>query len=241
MTNKSIDWLVIFNILSTEIAKTIPNFSIRYKDKVYIHKVLYFFIRLFNKRYMTSYTTTLYPHVDFPNEEYVKNNPKQATKILAHEFVHLWDRHNLGIRWSIGYLLPQFAGIIVILLSTLLLVIFSNNWFFIGISVGVLLLAPIPAYWRMRAELRGYSMNVLINVLFYGSLPESTKTWVINIFTGPMYYFMWPMRKTIVRALEAAEKNVHDKKSFEHWFTNYPNDDMPYNYVRQMFIDHTTL
>jgi len=215
----------LFRETVSQIAKSVPGFEIRYKDESWSSKVIAVLVWIFNREYMTRFTTTRYPRVYFPSREYVEASPMTATKILMHEFVHLWDRKQMGWWFSIGYMLPQ-ALALVFIVGAITCAIWQPWWVaVISAACGVLCLLPLPAYWRMKFEMRGYTMNMLVNFYRYGFVRESTVEWITKQFTGSAYYFMWPCGAE--SRVRKACKLVADDE-LRGWLASYNTNDFPY-------------
>jgi len=58
-------------------------------------------------------------------------------------------------------------------------------------------LAPWPAYWRMRWELRGYCMNLANAIWIDGDVSSDFIAHCVGRFTGPDYFFMWPFASSM--------------------------------------------
>lgn len=191
----------IFENMVALVKKEIPNFEVKYKNESLSSKILGILVWLFNRHYMTRYTTTRYPCVYFPSRKFVKESPSRAVKILAHEFVHLVDRKRCGFWFTLSYGLPQIAALVFLLIPAI--VAFVQPWWvalLTAIPAAVCLL-PLPAYWRMKWEMRGYAMNVAIDYWHYGSVQVSTLAWIATHFTGWDYYKMWPFKKNVMDRL----------------------------------------
>lgn len=93
----------------------IPKGDFRFKDTCWSSKLRAFYARPFNYRYLTDYTTTIYPITYFPSATYVRENPYGATRTEFHEFVHKWDRLKDGILFNVKYLYPQIFAVPFIL------------------------------------------------------------------------------------------------------------------------------
>lgn len=209
----------IFENMVALVKKEIPDFEIRYKNESLSSKILGVLVWLFNRHYMTRYTTTRYPRVYFPNRKFVEESPSRAVKILAHEFVHLVDRKRRGVWFSISYALPQLAALLFLLVP--IIVAFVQPWWVALLTAipAVLCATPLPAYWRMQWELRGYAMNMAINYWRYGSVRAETMEWVRDRFTGWDYYKMWPFRdnmsERITETVQRISKNQLGSPYFE--------------------------
>lgn len=196
-------------LLESVIRKRIPKFEVRGKDKGpgsggqrFIAKLIW----LFNREYMTRYISTFYPLVYWTTMDDYRADPKRSFKTLAHEGVHLFDGHDHRFWFGFSYLLPV---LLVLLALGAMAAIWASNWFLMFL-VALVFLLPLPAYWRMKWELRGYAMSMAVNAWYHGSVTESTKEWIAGSFTGPAYYFMWPFKAGIRRRLDAAEKAIHN-------------------------------
>lgn len=94
------------------IRELIPGFRVEFKDESKAQEVVAFFARPFNQRYITNFTSTLYPVVWFPSRASYEGSPKDSFTILAHEFVHMMDTKKHGALFRISYLCPQLLGIL---------------------------------------------------------------------------------------------------------------------------------
>lgn len=189
------------------VCRQIPGFQIRYKNKSWSSKVLGVLVWLFNRRYMTEFTTTRYPRVYFPSQEYVEENYSRAFKILMHEFVHLWDRRQQGIWHNISYALPQLLALPFLIALIATAIWLPWPWIVTSGALTLLFASPLPAYWRMKAELRGYTMNMAVNYWRYGFVHAVTINWIIKRFTEWDYFRMWPFKDDIGKRIAYA---VHD-------------------------------
>lgn len=202
----------LFNDAVKLVEKHIPGFEVRYKSEHWSSKIIACLVWIFNRDYMMTYTTTRYPHVYFPNREFVAAYPNRAVKILAHEFVHLWDRKNYGVWFSISYLLPQLIALVFIILG-ISVAFFKPWWCALLCALPAFILAsPLPAVYRMKAELRGYSMSMAINFWRYNTISQSTIDWIANEFTGWSYYRMWPYKEDIDKRLEALAEDIKNEQ-----------------------------
>jgi len=89
----------------------------------------------------------------------------------------------------------------------------------------LLLAAPIPAYFRMKEELDGYTMSMAVNWWRTGFISATYIAWVAEQFTGPGYYFMWPFKRNI--------KNRLNKRA-AHIKIGIYDDLYPYNKVKSL-------
>ena len=190
----------------------IPKFKLDFKNKSWKLRFIGLLLRPFNSKFMTEYITTLKWTVYFPNEEYLEKYPKTSELILLHEFVHLWDRKHQGALFSFLYLCPQILAVIP-MVALLIAGWFMPWWVNIGLGIltGVLLL-PFPSPWRMRAELRGYTMNLAYAHWTWDSQLNCNDNFVVRQFTGWGYYKMWGDRKDMEKRFIEVRKNIMEDK-----------------------------
>jgi len=200
-----------FEDMTALVQKQIPQMEIRFKNESRLMKVLGVLLWVFNPKFMTDYVTTLYPHVYYPSREFLEKDPWVSTKILAHEFVHLWDRKRDGPWFSVSYLLPQLFTTIPVL-ALVVVAFFSfpyKMWVMVGLGVLALAcLAPWPSIGRTTIELRGYTVSLGVNYWRYGNLTQRNKDWIALQFTGWPYYKMWPFKKGMARKMDDIEQQL---------------------------------
>lgn len=207
------DKKLLFHSMASLCARAITGFEIRYKDEHLTQRVLGFVLRWiipFNRRYMTNYTSTFYPRVYFPNRTWVKDNPMRAFKILAHEYVHLWDEKKRGaLRYKGAYIMPQ----VLALLSLLALGAFY--WKPALFALGFLLFAlPWPSPGRRDIERRGYKMSMAVNYWRYGTIRETQIEWILTKFTRSYYYWMYPFSSKVRAFLRKDAESIKDGSVF---------------------------
>jgi len=198
----------LFGTLQAVIKKRVPKFKIKYKDESKWQKFIGK-IAFFNKGYMTDYTTTLGSTVYFPSREFVRESNMRAFKILAHEYVHILDRQKLPIVFELLYVFPQFLSMFSLLA---ILSFFFGMWWLLSL-VALLALLPWPAVGRTSIEMRGYAMNIAINIWRHGHLSANTKKWLTETFTGSNYYYMWPYEDAVRLMIEDEEALVYNVDS----------------------------
>lgn len=142
--------------------------------------------KVMGQTFVEQVTTTIGGTVYFPNPEWVAQNYERSWMTLSHELVHVEDYRRLGLAkplFLVAYAFPQ-------VLSLLALLGFAfQSWWFLGC---LLFLAPMPAPWRKRAEMRGYGMTMAVHYWRHGTgIPQGLRAFVTQQFSGPLYYFMW--------------------------------------------------
>ena len=196
----------IFNLtrirwkLENMILDDIPNFEIVSKTTSFLMKILSVLL-FFNRSFMTSYISVIYPRMYVPKLPWKENDHYSAILVLAHEWVHLSDRKRFGLLFDIGYLFPQCLAFLSLLAP------FLSVWWLLCL----LFLLPIPSPTRAWLEFRGYSMTMACKWWLTGN--EINYYWIERQFVGQWYYFMWPF-KGIVR------------KMFEKQMEKIKNDDL---------------
>jgi hypothetical protein len=183
-----------FNKFHSYLQQYLPNFKIKYKDESALMKILGY-VLFFNKSFMTSFTTTLGQTVYFPSRTKVEKNEVQYMSTLAHEYVHARDAN------AITSVLFGFLYLIPITLAPLMLIFLFVHWA-LALALVLLCLAPLPAYFRKRYELRGYTMSLFMRneIMKENGIGEDQRHVALEDaaeihneqFTGANYYFMWP-------------------------------------------------
>jgi len=170
--------------------KHFPKLKIKYKDKSFFMKLLSY-ILFFNKKFLTSYVTTIGNTIYYPSKEYINENEKRSIIILCHELMHL-KQYFFG--FSFTYLMPQSLALFV-------LFGFINPYWFICL----LFLLPIPSYTRFMYELEAYSITMYVqNKLGLNTNINN----IIEKFIGPDYYYMLPFKEEVEKQLIGAQKYI---------------------------------
>jgi hypothetical protein len=171
--------------------------KIAFKDTSFLMKFLGVFL-FFNKKFMTSYTTTIGRTVYFPSEQWMTSNRNRAARVLAHELTHIRDSKESGnLVFSYGYVFPQILSTISI--SFLL----TNNWLSL---LFLLFLLPVPSPTRSFWELRGYAISDMVAFEQTGIFSPIEN--VIQQFVSSSYYFMWPFKSSLTKEIEENRKLI---------------------------------
>lgn len=192
----------MFDAVLVEGRKLVPTFDVKFKNESRLMRLIGK-ILFFNSEFMNGYITTIGATVYFPNRKYLEDNYDAMWLVLAHELVHAWDNKRSSF-FKVGYLFPQIlAG-----LSLLAVLAVWKVWFLWSLLF-LLGLAPLPAPFRMRAELRGYTMSMAV-AQWSGNSAEASYEWIVPQFTGGAYYWMWPFEKNIRNRLIRAAASIQD-------------------------------
>jgi hypothetical protein len=177
-----------FDDLINNIKLYFPNFQIKYKDQSLLMRIIGTLL-FFNRKFMTTYTTTIGSTVYFPSQNYIQSAPVTSTTILLHELVHIYDGKKISkYLFGVLYLFPQ---ILIFLLFPMLFLSWKLALIFL------VFLLPLPAYFRMYFEKRAYISNLYVlyrlgNKLKFNVDLEYNKDFNLSQFKNSYYYFMWP-------------------------------------------------
>lgn len=183
--------------LIERVKKEIPGFSVEWKSESRLQRALGSLL-FFVPGYMTNYTTVMFDTMYLP--EIARTPEFNLGDTLAHEFVHLWDAKNDRL-FNLKYLFPQALGLLAV-------GAFWNLWFLLAL----VFLLPIPAPWRMKYELRGYTSQLAM-AYWAARWPDEIQDiayWVPEHFTNGSYYWMWPFKESIQRRIDARVAAVKD-------------------------------
>lgn len=197
-----------FDRLVSVTKSRVPGFEVRYKDKSKLQKLIGWILHPFNDSYMTDYITTFYPYVYWPDKESVEENKYHAFETLSHEFVHLMDTKKHPVWFRFSYMFPQILGLILPFVS--LFAIWFSNWWLLWIASIIFCVLPLPAYWRMKWEMRGFAMTMAVDIWARGKVSEASKEWIVEQFISGFYFWMWPFRKNVEKRLNEIEKKIHN-------------------------------
>lgn len=190
----------------------VPNFTIAFKDESFFMKLLGK-ILFFNPSFMTKYTTTIGHTVYFPTASNLKLQPASSKITLYHELVHVKDMEKYSLPlFGALYLMPQLLTLLTIPLA------FFAPWY-IALAALLFFALPLPAYFRMKLELKAYTFSVYTlykmntvkgyTINFERQIDSYTKQ-----FTDMSYYKMWPFGSSIKNHLTAALAEYKQGKRF---------------------------
>jgi len=111
-----------------------------------------------------------------------------------------------------SYFMPQNIGVPLALIS--LLAIWFSLWWLMAIAF-VVLLAPLPAYWRMKWEVRGYSAGLALSAWLAGGVSDELVDQVVHELSGSPYYWAWPFKRSLRSRLKRTITAIHNGDYFE--------------------------
>jgi hypothetical protein len=203
-----VDQQVLYDFRET-IRKDFPKFQVGVKDQSWLMEVCGFLARPFNDTFMTRFTTTLGHTVYFPSDEWYESDPDRAFRVLAHEYVHLFDQKK---HWSFqgSYISPQILAVVP--LATFMVLAWPWSWLVVMPVVGYLLACLValwskPASWVVLAAaligfgvgawfLVGWKLGVLLGgLLFLCPWPAPWRTkWELRGYTMNAALAVWSGR-----------------------------------------------
>lgn len=187
----------LFHAVTNLCRARIPGFEVRLSPCSRWLRFLNIFVRVFNREWLSRYIVTMGPRVYFPSLASILDPDSWRT--LAHEYVHLHDRHAAVARFTFTYLAPQ-AYAVAALLSFLSLGALggSRAWLLNLLWLLALgALAPWRSPARTRWEVRGYTMNLAVRYWTDGEVPQEMVDWIVGQFTGWAYFRMEPDEQRI--------------------------------------------
>ena len=185
------------------VQKFSPSFKVILKKNSKLHRTIGWILsKIGNPDYMSTFVTTLGQTTALPNN-CISGVPAGMWEIILHEGQHSQDAESVN-NYVFGslYLMPQLLGIlglfygVVVGIAMLCGAPLALLW---GL-LALVFLAPLPALGRTYLEVRGYTISLAVGYWAndLGNTDEYIE-WIVSIFTGPDYYYMfWPF-KSIVR------------------------------------------
>ncbi len=182
------------------------------KDESPLMKFCNVFVGLFNRSFMTEYTTTIafLGRVYTPTKWYAG----AEWRTLAHEGVHLMQARRDGqLRFSLKYLFPQCLALLALLAFGAFL------WFpMIWCLLFLLFLAPLPAPWRVQYEREAYIVSAACDRLIGFDINSNLYLdYMQHHYTGWGYYkpswgTVGGIQADMYRAVKLAEDDLLDSQ-----------------------------
>ena len=194
--------------IERQIAVRIPKFKVVCKQQSWLMKVLAVILYPFNRKFMTSYTTTIYPVVYWNGsvpaitDKSTEGEVVHYLDVLLHEFRHLIDRKKYWILFNLMYLFPQLLAVFA------LLSIFFSPWFLLALAA----LAPLPAVGRMWLERRAFDVTMAVYSWMGFGFTDEYVDHIVGQFVGSSYYFMWPFRNQLKKHFNQIIEDLKNKK-----------------------------
>lgn len=95
----------IVNQLEESLSDELPRFAVAYKDESRLQQWIARLVWIFNRHYLTDYTTVMFGRVYFPSRKWrEKVGPEQIYNTLRHEAVHLRDARRFPVLFQFSYL-----------------------------------------------------------------------------------------------------------------------------------------
>lgn len=225
-----------FSLLDKFIARErewCPRSGYRLKKNVLLHKVIAFYIRPFNARYLTGYTSTIYPYTDFGSID--EDDAYRPVKTEFHEGVHKWDRTKEGFMWSLKYAYPQIVAL-PLLLATLVL---GGLWCWVGFGAFLVLFhAGLLSLQRSAAndpesrpskKAKGvfFGLSIVGSVLAILGSAISGKWFALGWLLTALFISPWPFKSVWRRD---AELRGYTASLYQEW--------LKHGQVRSGIIDH---
>lgn len=202
----------IYEALTAEAKTQFPGFEVRAKEDSLLMKILAKLL-FFNKRFMSDYTTTVGYKIYAPKD--TREFPL-FWKVVAHEYVHMHDRKHAPARWltyGLWYMAPQIFAVLGLVGAVVALATWNPVW--LWSLLALLLAAPIPSPGRTHYEMRGYTMSMAVNYWRYGSVRDYQREHVLEKFTGPDYYWMWPFKGSMKKKIDNAVAMLESGRIFQ--------------------------
>jgi hypothetical protein len=202
--------------------KTGLQMTLKDKDKSFLMKVFSIFL-FFNsdfKNMITIIGQTIYVPRNF-----YEQNARDQTAVLYHEYFHAKQASKSFTFFAFKYLFPQILILpfLAIMIPIVLLVNVSALWLLAGFAF----LTPVPAYWRYKFEWEAYyEANVFYDLFVIGKDRRHVVSQYVQYFTGPLYYFMWPFKKILLKKseeyIESYGHGLDDQLKIEilNWLNN---------------------
>lgn len=140
----------------------------------------------------------------FPSPKWCRDNPELAWKSLAakmvvSEDVQAWTPY---LFYPL-YLFPQSLSLLAVL------ALWKSPWW----ALFLLALLPWPAPFRKRVEMRACAMLIAADY-WLGKETVFPSLAMVQRFTGPSHYFMWPFKRQVRKELTDWSLLIARRKSF---------------------------
>lgn len=167
--------------------------KIYYKNSSLLMKLIYHvsFMWIWNRRFF-DFHTTIGSNIYLVDDVIEMGYWKSIYGTVRHELIHVLQRARWWLLYDLSYLFPQ------ILAPVAIFAIWGPLW----LLFFLVFLAPLPAPWRMKWEMEGYTATLLTYFEIHGDLPDEFVDRKARNFYTAAYYFMWPFKKDVLRRLK---------------------------------------
>lgn len=180
------------------VMKYAPKAKLKPKQDSLVLKLAGKIIKPWNPLFLSNYITTLGDTIYIPDNFWTRTDIMMI-EVLGHELQHIMDSDTKGLSFGVGYAFPQILS----LLALLALGALWNPWM-LGWLLCLGFLAPLPAFWRYKAELKGYRVTLLVAKYVYHynlAQMEETKKGIVDQLSDKWYYYAFPFPAAIENEL----------------------------------------
>jgi len=165
-----------------------------------------------NKRFMTSYITTIGSTIYCPKNLFSEIKPRTFIETMMHESVHALDNQNYNILFQVTYLPELYFGILFLCLSILFIALKAYAIFIVMFVLFLVAILPIPKFGRYHWEMRAYATSLIVANIFNfdEDYKSSIKTWITPQLRDSAYYFAMPF------------DYFYSNEKFENYVKQYP-------------------
>jgi hypothetical protein len=195
------------------VLKVNPKASLKAKSTSVLQRALGFAFKNivpFNPLYMQQYITVVGDTIWMPEKDLGEGALFQT---LVHENIHFKQKKKYGnALFSFLYLSPLTVGLVGLVLA-----LAFHSWI-VALSA-LVLLAPLPAYFRFSWEVEAYRTSLILanhsaSTSNYRGIDlvaiernRQLTAWVVSQLAGKFYYFAWPFKKHVETVLNDAGKS----------------------------------
>ena len=166
------------------------------------------FMWIWQKRFMKGYHTTIGYSVYVSQLVIINKLWESLYKTMRHEFIHMLQNGKYGLLYNLSYLFPQILAVGSLLA---LLAIWFSNWWLMSLCA-LAFLAPLPAPWRTKWEIEGYTQSMLVLFEESGEIPQERIDNIIKHFTSMDYFMMCPFKGWITKRIEGIATQIRAKE-----------------------------
>lgn len=155
----------LYDAIVAEIEGMHSSFSVKFKDESRYMGFLAVLLYPFNDQFMTRFTTTVGTTVYFPSRNELAKRWGNYARVLAHEWVHIWDSERGALRFKLGYMFPQWLMVLGMIAYAVL-----GSWIPIVAMVGGAVVSYLALWAAMKVTKSREVLLEVFYVLFVTSL-----------------------------------------------------------------------